>query len=383
MRIAYITTYDAKSIGGGPGMGYHIAKSLEAQSIWIECVGPLTEKDSLLVKAKRCLYGRLLGKRYLPDREPIVLRNYARQVAEKLSSLDVDLVFSPGTIPIAYLRCEHPIVFWTDATFGGMIDFYPGFSGLCSESIADGNTVESLALSRSSLAIYSSEWAAQTAVENYHVQRSKVKVVPFGPYLKCDRTFDDVRRLVYERATDVCRLLFFGREWRRKGGDIALEVTRELNEMGLPTELMIAGTDGPTCEKLPEFAASLGYLDKSTDEGLDTIQSLLARSHFLILPTRADCAPAAIREASAFGLPSVTTDVGGISTLVRDGANGRIFPADASISAYCEYISDLMSNYPSYRDLALSTFEEYKVRLNWSVAGQTVKRLLMDVVAGS
>ena len=92
-------------------------------------ISPLTESWSLYFKAKQLIYRILFKKKHLRDREPLIFMNNAKQVAKKLSKLDVDVVFSPGTIPIAYLECIHPIVFWTDVTFGGMIDFYLYFYG--------------------------------------------------------------------------------------------------------------------------------------------------------------------------------------------------------------------------------------------------------------
>jgi hypothetical protein len=82
--------------------------------------------------------------------------DYADQISKKVSNLNVDIVFSPGTIPIAFLECNKPIVFWTDASFGGMIDFYPRFCNLCKKSFRDGHFMEASALKRAKLAIYSS-----------------------------------------------------------------------------------------------------------------------------------------------------------------------------------------------------------------------------------
>jgi len=157
MKIAYVTTYDAQDIRQWSGTGYCIAQSLKNQSLSVEYIGPLRERDSLPSKVKRRLYGKFFHKTYLKDREPFVLKDYARQVNERLSSLDANIVFSPGTIPIAYLEYNQPIVFWTDSTFAGMIDFYPEFSNLCKESIKNGNAMEQSALERCKLAIYSSE----------------------------------------------------------------------------------------------------------------------------------------------------------------------------------------------------------------------------------
>jgi glycosyltransferase involved in cell wall biosynthesis len=98
------------------------------------------------------------------------------------------------------------------------------------------------------------------------------------------------------------------------------------------------------------------------------------------MPSRAESFGHVFCEASSFGVPSLATNVGGIPTAVRNDANGRTFSKEAGFEEYCAYISDLFSNYSRYKNLALSSFKEYEARLNWSVAGQTVKELLMDLI---
>ena len=196
MKLAYVTTYDATDIKQWSGLGYYITESLKNQSLSIEYIGSLRGRYSLLSKIKRRLYGRFFHKTYLKDREPLILKNYASQVRERLSNLNSDIIFSPGTIPIAYLECNQPKVFWTDSTFAGMINFYPQFSNLCKETIKNGNAMEQSALERCSLAIYSSDWAAEIAIRNYKVNPSKVKVVPFGANIECERNIQDIKALL-------------------------------------------------------------------------------------------------------------------------------------------------------------------------------------------
>jgi len=380
MKIAYVTTYDAIDIRNWSGIGYYMAKALENQSLSLAYIGSLREKYLLLFGVKRYLYDRLLNKKYLRDREPLILKNYARQVAKKLAGLSIDIVFSPSSIPIAYLECGQPIVFWTDATFAGMMDFYPGWSSLCKETIKNGNAMEKSALNRCRLAIYSSEWAAQTAVGYYKIDRSKVKVIPFGANIECNRNFDDIRKIVNSRPSNKCKLLFLGVDWLRKGGNIALEIAKELNKSGFETELTIVGCQPIIDKPLPSFVRSLGFISKSTKKGLNKINSLLAESHFLLLPARAETFGVVFCEANSFGVPCLSTHVGGIPTAIRDDINGKTFSRDANITEYCTYISNLFSNYSQYKNLALSSFNEYQSRLNWSVAGQTVKKLLMELV---
>lgn len=377
-KIAYVTTYDARNVNHWSGIGYYIAKAFMDKAMTVEFIGPLTKYVSLNFKLKEMIGGVIFDKRYISDREPIILEHYAQQVAEKLTRINPDIVFSPGTIPISHLECRQPVVFWADATFAGMLDFYPAFSNLSKHTIANGNKMEQSALSRCSLAIYASDWAAETAIENYQVTASKVKVVPFGANIECNRNLEDVKDIVLARPHDRCKLLFIGVDWYRKGGDIALNVAKELNDQGLKTELHVVGCEPEIGEPVPEFLASHGFLSKSHREGRDRINRLLAESHFLILPSRAECFGIVFCEASSFGVPSLATNVGGIPTAVKEGFNGKTFSIDTSVQDYCTYISYLMSDYSRYQQLALSSFGEYETRLNWNASCAKVKELLIE-----
>lgn len=381
MKIAYVSTYDASKISTWSGTGHYMARSLASQDIAVDYVDAVGSLYPWSVAAKRLVYHRLLKQRYFSDREPATLQAYARQIAQKLTGSSADVVFSPGILPIAYLESQRPIVFWTDATFVGMVNFYPGFHNLCRETVRGGHAAERQALDKCSLAIYSSDWAAQTAVDHYHASRSKVHVVPFGANIECDRELEDIRRIVSARPTDRCKLLFLGVDWLRKGGQVALDVTVELNKAGLDTELTIVGCEPPIGSSMAGIAKPLGFVSKSTAEGARRINNLLAESHFLILPSVADCTPVVFSEANSFGLPCLSTDVGGIPTIVKDHVNGKLFSRNTVTAAYCTYVLDLFSDYSRYQELAHSSFNEYTSRLNWSVAGRAVKRLLTEALA--
>jgi glycosyltransferase involved in cell wall biosynthesis len=185
---------------------------------------------------------------------------------------------------------------------------------------------------------------------------------------------------VDSRPTNKCKLLFLGGEWGRKGGEIAVQVAEELNSHGLQTELTIAGCWPILGRPLPRCVRAVGYIDKTTREGLQEINALLAETHLLILPTKAESFGHVFPEANSFGVPCVTTAVGGVPTAVRDGVNGKTISVNAPISEYCTYICGLMSHYDQYRELALASFHEFESRLNWSVAGAEMKRVLTEIV---
>lgn len=377
MDLAYVSTYDARNILNWSGIPLHMAKSFENQSIKIKFIGPLNYYLPGVARVKNLIYKRVFEKDYLPDREPTILKNYAKQVKNKLINIKYDVIFSPGTIPIAYLESLKPIVFWTDSTFAGMLNFYYT-NNVCRESIINGNRMEQAALSNCNLAIYSSEWAAKTAIDNYKVDSNKVKIVPFGANMECNRTLDDVKNIVKNRNRNICKLLFIGKEWKRKGGDVALQILKELNKQGIKTELTIIGCEPESITDFPDCIKVIGFLNKNVPEHRELLNKVISESHFLVLPSVADASPIVFCEANSFGIPCITTNVGGITTVIRDGINGQTFPLDAQISEYCDFISTYFLNYSDYEQLALRSYNEYVTRLNWDVAGEKVKQLIED-----
>ncbi|GAA0804705.1 glycosyltransferase family 4 protein [Cupriavidus gilardii] len=376
MRVAYVTTYDASDPHAWSGSASYIPRALRSSAIETEVIDKVDEGPVLacLLRAKALAYRRLLRRDYQRDRSPTVARRYARRVQRRLEGAHCDAVLSPGTLPVSCLDTDRPIAIWTDATFDGMVGFYPGFSNFCAETLRDGHRLEQQALSRCRLAIFSSEWAAATALRHYDVDAAKVKVVPFGANLDCRRTSQDIERIVLGKDYRVCRLLLVGVDWTRKGGETALAVAQCLNRRGLPTELHVVGCRPPY--EPPSFVKLHGFVPKTTEQGRRRFERLMSEAHFLLLPSTAECYGVVLAEASSFGLPSLATRVGGIPTAVRDRRNGMTFELEADPLEWCDYIERVFQSAPHYGALARGAYREYAERLNWRSAGEQVKQLL-------
>jgi len=388
LRLGYLTTYDAldesswpKELFGLFGAGHHLAKNLENESVLLDYLGPLEQNQNRLVTTfKKKFYYKVLKRVYESWAEPLVLQEYASKISRKLSEFNSDVVLCPeNALPFSYLDCKQPIVLWTDATFQWVIDAYPTFKNLCNETRRNICELEKKSLERCERVVFLSDWAAQTAIQTYGIEASKIRIIPWGANIKCDRTHEDVKNLIDTRTAQPCKLLFIGLEWFRKGGDVALEVAKELNRRGLKTELLLVGCQPITTEPLPDFVKTIGFVDKYTEKGLQQLNQLFCESHFLILPSRAETFGHVLCEANSFGVPCLASKVGGMTTVIRDGYNGKTFALDAEISEYCNYVTSLMTKYEEYKQLAYSSFNEYQSRLNWKSAAQAVKQLLTEL----
>ncbi|MBP0005132.1 MAG: glycosyltransferase family 4 protein [Cyanobacteria bacterium SBC] len=386
MKIAYVTMYDVLDRQSWPktqlGMcqaGYSIAKNLENLGCEIEYVGGLQKKRSIVTKLKWEFYRRAQHRDYYRWAESEIVRDFSRQIDRQLKSRDFDVILcAENAIPLASLKVSKPLILWTDAPLSGSIDFYPYLSNLCQETRNNIYKFEKQALDRCQVAIYASDWAAQNAIQTYQIPDRKVRTVPWGANWDSSPTRSEVEQKVFQRSPHCCNLLFLGVEWTRKGGDIALQVTEKLNQMGLKTTLTIAGSP-PTCS-LPDFAKYVGYLSKSTKDGRNKLENIFKNSHFLILPTQAETYGMVFCEAHQFGLPCLTTNVGGVPSIVRHGITGFTFPKDTDISSYCDAISNVLRDPNRYYTMAMAAFDRYKTTLNWESSCQSVQKILQNTL---
>jgi len=374
MRIAFTTTFDAQDVHNWSGTPFHMSHALSNAGMDVDYIGSLSRKLPPFFKIKQTFKKYICDTRESPRFNITAAKHYSEQVAARLAKLNADAVVSPLINPIAYLDNKKPTILWTDALYAALLGFYPPFAWHSADTIAQGNQITMECLSRLTYAVFSSDWAANSAIELYGMSRDKVKVVPFGANLDAAPKAEDVRAAITQRSQNKIKLLFLAKSWERKGGDVVLAVTKALHDAGHAVELHVVGYTPPV--SVPPYVICHGFVSKHTPEVKEKLRRLLAESHFLFVPSRAEAYGIVFCEANAFGVPCLTTHVGGISTIVKDNVNGMTFGLDASVQSYCDYIINVMANKQRYNELANSSYNEFATRLNWASAAEQVKSLL-------
>lgn len=380
LRISYASLYDASDIRAWSGSVYFIARALERQGAHLDHVDQLQQARLLINKAVNKVYALTGAHGPLPvERSVRMAQRFAREIATHVDSDGSDVVLSPSSIPVSLLRTAKPKVFFTDATFADMLEEYPEFADYPAELIEEGHHLEREALRNCDLAIYASRWAARSAVERYGADPARVRVIPFGSNLELEPGEAHVTHAIRSRPLERCELLFIGVNWERKGGPLAWEVARLLNAAGLPTRLTVVGCVPPPATAAP-FLEVIPFIEKNSPWGQRRLAQLLLRSHFLLVPSIAECFGIVYAEASAMGLPSLARDVGGVSDAVREGHNGFLFPAKAPAQTYVQRVLTWMDDREGYERLARSAYREYADRLNWRTIGAELHGALRALV---
>lgn len=364
-KIAFVgTTFDSTDIKYNQGNGYYLTHFLKKKGIEIEWYSPSSEPYKYINKAKEILIKQFTGKKYLRHREISTIRKQTSEISNKLQLSDADIVFSFGSLPVAYLNTEKPIYFITDAAFHSLIDYYEEYSKLTFATIRNGIEIDKTAFARAKGVFFNSEWARQAAIDICESQyQNKFYIAPLGDKFEFSLTNEEVQKFVNSKRLEKLRFFFMGIDWDRKGGDIAVEVIDKLNQSGIPSELLVAGIK----EKLPEngFIKNLGYLSKNNQVQLNQLKSIFETIHFFILPSKAETFGHVFCEANMYGVPALATKTGGIPDVIHDNKNGFTFALDASPDEYVDKIKEIVSNPQYYFQLALSSRREYNNRLNW------------------
>lgn len=373
MKIGYAARWSPLDKASWSGTSYYshqqISRHFPVELFHYEWPGYLRE----WMTTQKSLNRRLFKKHTSVEFLEAYAKYFSRQLDKDLEKRPVDLLFvSASPQLIAYLKTAIPVIFMTDATFSQIQGYYPYFSNLASYNIRQGIELDKRAFRRADHCMLASEWAKRSAVTDYGIDPAKISVVPCGANL--DRI--PAKEELGEFDPSTCRLLFLGVDWERKGGQIALDTFLLLKRQGLPVTLTIAGCTPPShAISNTEGITVIPFLDKNKPEDAERLHHILLNTAFLLLPTRAECAGVVFAEASAYGIPSITTDTGGVTDYVRNGINGFAVPLNATAAGYAEKISSLFRDQENYLQLRHHSREAYTEKLNWENWGNAFIRI--------
>jgi glycosyltransferase involved in cell wall biosynthesis len=381
MRVAYLTNYDSNSRSHWSGLGYYMALSLErhgVQLVRVNCATPFT----LMQKIRRRLIRIFTNKTLQLEREHSYLRRMAAKAEQLLSGELYDVLFSPGSLPVSFLNLGKPIVFFTDATYDCLVKLYLNKDSVCDKSLREGNSAENRAISNASLIFYTSEWAVRNALTKYNADAEKVRLLNFGPNLPDQLSLKEMDLIIRQRRwRSEQRFLFIGVDWHRKGADAAIATVERLIEKGINATITLVGCALPGETILPHFVTHYPFISKSANTGIEKLRSLFSNADFFLLPTRADCTPVVFSEAASFGLPTITTDIGGCNSVVIDGVTGYCIGSENFVDEASAKIISLCNDQESYEQFRLQAFYLYRNRLNWDVIGETAVGAIRNLIS--
>ncbi|MBN1304034.1 MAG: glycosyltransferase family 4 protein [Anaerolineales bacterium] len=359
------------------GADFHFLKALKDNGVDVHVVGPFNTPPVLAERIIRRVYTHISKRQYLKY-------NLSRTIEASIKiqraacELKPDLIFTLYPPPLVFYRGKVPCVFRTDATFKGVRrygeEFYP-YGRMASRMNI---WLEQRALDHCSGFLTHSEWAKHSLIEDYGVPAEKVCVLPNSCYFPDGQATLKTNFLEKKKLNGTLRLLFVGRDARRKGLDVAIDTVNKLNRIDIAATLTVCGVNGVSDDTI----TYAGNLDKRDAVQYSRYLSFLEEAHFLLHPARFDPSPRVTSEAAAFGTPTITNNVGGIATSVQDGDSGIVLPKGSAAEIYASAIKELVSRPDLYYDLCKKTNLRYKRELNIAVTGKRLVQFLEETVNG-
>jgi starch synthase len=206
--------------------------------------------------------------------------------------------------------------------------------------------------------------AARSVVDFYDVPQERVTVVGGGA------SFD-----VLPDSTPSSReptVLYVGRDWQRKGGDVLMDAFRRVRSEHPEARLQIVGTEEPAAEDGVEV---LGFL-----RDRDRLADLYARASIFCLPSRFEPYGLVAIEAMAHEVPCVVTP-GALAEVVLDGETGIVVPPQDPV-ALAGALSRLLDDSSYARRLGVNGRARVEEHLTWDAVVERMTPALERVAGG-
>ncbi len=207
-------------------------------------------------------------------------------------------------------------------------------------------------------------------IEDFDIDPERVHTVHAGPNFDLDR--------LPRGATDAApahppTVLFIGRQFERKGGDVLLEAFRMLQQRIPDARLVIIG---PQQLQLKSAGVELlGFLDKDTEAGWQSLIGAYQSADVFCMPTRFEPFGIVFLEAMYFGLPCVGTDAWAVPEMISDGVTGYVVPVDDS-PAIADRLFKLLSNAQLARQMGVAGRARAQSYFTWRAVVTRMLRVI-------
>lgn len=209
-----------------------------------------------------------------------------------------------------------------------------------------------------------SHWTADSAVADYGADPKRIRILPPGIDTELWKPAEPGQK----PDDGVTRIFFTGGNFERKGGDLLLRWARETGaknwELHLVTRDEVAPTPGVVVHN---------NLGSNAPELIELAQ----RCDVFALPTRADCYSIASLEAMAAGMPVITTRVGGIPDIIKEGETGYLLEPD-DYDGLCDRLRSLIDSPDLRHEMGRKAREDVCARYRLADLVRSGLKTMMD-----
>lgn len=336
MKIILLSILPMNDPRSWSGINQHVLEQLsqkhEVESIYSKKAHKAQQN---LARISRNLY-KFFGRKLNVYFNRSVAKIYGRYASNRITHSKADLIIALGpATTIAYLNTHIKTFLVSDACFDLLNEGYAGYQHLSKRAIELSRSTEKKGFLNADLIFLTSSWASEGLLRNNAELGPKIRHINFGSNIVPEKV--NIRNLPADKQQ--LQLLIFGHDAKRKGVKDARKLA---NAIGC--KLLVIGEEG--------------WVSKKHSKGI--FQDAYQGSHFLLLFSKADCTPIVVNEAGAFGLPTLSYNVGGLPDIVSKNQNGHLVQDVKEAQAILLNMSD-----EEYQNIQKSTLIHYSEKLSW------------------
>ena len=228
---------------------------------------------------------------------------------------------------------------------------------------------------RAELIFTMSERVRQSFIDDFGIPPERLVTVHCGPNIDVP----DLSAGLSARADGPPTILFIGRDFERKGGQLLLDAFAIVRKRIPGARLVMVGVR-PRNGRAPDGVEFLGFLSRDTASGRRRMDEAYRSAHLFCLPTRFEPFGTAFVEAMMYGLPCVGPAAWAVPEIIDDGRTGHLVPSDDA-AGYAEAIMRLLTDRAHAAEMGRAARDRALKLFAWSDLVERMSRGLEAVVA--
>ncbi len=214
-------------------------------------------------------------------------------------------------------------------------------------------------------------------LRSFSVESERVETVFAGPNF----THGHAPKVPERPADGPPVILFVGRAFHRKGGDLLVRAFALVRDAIPESRLIIIGPDSPPPEvQQVDGIEFLGFIDKDSAEGRQCLLDAYARARVFCLPTRFEPFGVVFLEAMHYELPVVAPAAWALPEIVEDGVTGHLV-APGDVQALAAALINLLTDSERTHRMGIAGKRRLEEQFTWAHVARRMGRALESVVA--
>ena len=316
-KFVFVSNVDIlRPRGGWDGLGGKVFRLLSEHSLNIQLLQNVNPGVSLISKGvskvlrKSGLRGSftIFGKRRL---------KLVKDILEKEILSDATYLIFHGSTPWIGYKPSQKYCALLDCSFMTYMQVYHDIKRFSRSDIKRIMEAERLFFERAHKIFFTTRWALEDACKLYDLPGKNFHVIGQGPSAVGSDIYKDNYKVKNQ-------FLFIATDFLGKGGAEVCNSFSEFLKVFPDYELVIVGQRPPEHFLEGKNIRFMGFINKSTQEGLQQLGQLYSETKALLMMTRKDIAPLVVIEAGLSGCPTIANKVAGLSEMINDKRTGLL-----------------------------------------------------------